>query len=351
MYAKAAGQPATLAVLPDNIPAELRQRDRWVCWRWKNREGKWTKPPYQARNGRLADSTDPATWTAFEVALAAYRRGSYAGIGIALGGEVGIDLDKCRDPRTGELKPWASEIIEQLGTYGEASPSATGARLIGRGRPLDKGIKRPYHDGVVEVYDRGRYLTMTGHRFSGSPTTIADLGDNLDWLLNLIAPPDEKKPPRQPSPPDAASLDDQQLLDTAFGAVNGAAIRALWNGDTSGHDSHSEADLALCNHLAFYTGKDAARMDSLFRQSGLYRDKWEREDYRGWTINKAIDGCTDVYTGQGPRLIIGRPDPEPPPPLTPNALWTFLLDGLSPEVARTLLTKLQEVGHVPTDHL
>ena len=95
------------------------------------------------------------------------------------------------------------------------------------------------------------------------------------------------------------SLDDRDLLDKASAASNGADFDALWRGDLSGHGSASEADLALCNHLAFWTGGDPARIDSLFRQSGLMRDKWDREDYRDRTIAKALEGRTEYYTPGG----------------------------------------------------
>jgi putative DNA primase/helicase len=86
-----------------------------------------------------------------------------------------------------------------------------------------------------------------------------------------------------------------------FAAKNGPAIRALWEGDIPAHQSHSEADLALCGHLAFWTGRDAARMDRLFRQSGRLRPKWDErhatpgQTYGELTIAKAIAGCQRTY--------------------------------------------------------
>ena len=35
--------------------------------------------------------------------------------------------------------------------------------------------------------------------------------------------------------------------------------------------------MALCALLAFWTGKDTARMDRLFRRSGLMRPKWDED--------------------------------------------------------------------------
>jgi primase-polymerase (primpol)-like protein len=99
-------------------------------------------------------------------------------------------------------------------------------------------------------------------------------------------------PPAAPSSNGAAApviADDRELLERAFQARNGAAVERLWHGDTNGYDSHSEADLALLAHLAYWTGRDPARMDSLFRSSALMRKKWERADYRERTLAKALE--------------------------------------------------------------
>jgi putative DNA primase/helicase len=85
-------------------------------------------------------------------------------------------------------------------------------------------------------------------------------------------------------------LDDRDLLDRAFAAANGPKFRALWQGEINGYASASEAELALINMIAFWTGPDEHRIDQLFRQSGLIRPKWEqREEYRAATIAKALN--------------------------------------------------------------
>ena len=111
-------------------------------------------------------------------------------------------------------------------------------------------------------------------------------------------------PPEQPSLttirlPVPVPLADQELLDKAFAASNGADSRRCGGARSSGYDSPSEADLALCNHLAWWTGGDPARIDSMFRQSGLMREKWERQDYRDKTIGKALEGRTEYYAPGG----------------------------------------------------
>jgi hypothetical protein len=90
-------------------------------------------------------------------------------------------------------------------------------------------------------------------------------------------------------------LSDDEVRRKALAASNGERFSHLWAGNTSGYGSHSEADLALCGMLAFWTGGDAARIDALFRQSGLYREKWERKDYRDATITEALSGKTAFY--------------------------------------------------------
>jgi DNA-binding MarR family transcriptional regulator len=83
-------------------------------------------------------------------------------------------------------------------------------------------------------------------------------------------------------------LTDDDVLEKALGARNAGKFARLWAADLDGYPSHSEADLALCAALAFWT-QDAEQIDRLFRRSGLYREKWERADYREHTIAQALN--------------------------------------------------------------
>ena len=111
------------------------------------------------------------------------------------------------------------------------------------------------------------------------------------------------KPQSPQSEGTAAELSDYELTDKAAGAANGDLFRRLWSGDLTGYASHSEADQALCNILAFWTGRDAGRMDRLYRQSGLMREKWDRKQsgttYGAITIEKAVRDCKTVYDPRG----------------------------------------------------
>lgn len=108
----------------------------------------------------------------------------------------------------------------------------------------------------------------------------------------------------------AGTLEDQQLIEKARTARNGDRFSSLHEGDTSGHNSQSEADLAHCNQLAFWTGCNAEQMGRLFRTSGLMRDKWDEKHnsngntYGQMTIQKAIDNCTETYESRDEREAI-----------------------------------------------
>ncbi len=133
---------------------------------------------------------------------------------------------------------------------------------------------------------------------TGQPTTANDRQRELENVLAEVMPPKRDLVDALRST-ETVSLDDRDMLEKASAASNGADFNALWQGVPTGHRSASEADLALCNHLAFWTGGDLARIDSLFRQSGLMREKWDRADYRDRTIAKALNGRTEYYTPGG----------------------------------------------------
>ncbi len=270
---------------PERIPKELRSTAQWVGWRYETRDGKVTKVLWQTGKRARADSTNPATWSTFEQALSAVKRYGYDGIGFVFAdGWAGVDLDKCRDPETEELTQWATDLLVHFewNAYIEVSPSGTGIHIIGRGIVPGTRHKTNYHDGAVEMYDADRFFTVTGNVLSEGP--IGDISQGLATVYAEVFPPQDGRPALRviPSP----TQDDERVLDLAFRAANGEETARLYAGDPRG--DHSAADLALLSRLAFYT-QDTAQLDRLLRGSGLYREKWERQDYRERTISKALD--------------------------------------------------------------
>ncbi len=296
----------TTFVDPSSVPRELVEYRHWVAWKYAERDGKPAKLPVNPRTGRLAEANNPDTWDELQAAICAAAQFKCDGIGYVFAETdpySGVDLDDCRNPETGEIQPWAWEIIRSLDSYTEVSPSQTGVKIWVSGK-LAAGARNrgAYQSGEVEMYSRERYFTVTGQHLEGAPTTIEERQAELLALHARIFAAHNREANGAATLGQnigAVDPDDAALLDRARNARNGATFVRLWNGDYSDYPSQSEADLALCSILAFWTGKDPARIDVLFRQSGLMREKWDRADYRDRTIEAACENATRSWTSSG----------------------------------------------------
>ena len=321
----------------DKIPPALKAFRQWVCYRPN-------KVPVNPKSDDNAKADDPDTWGEFDQAVRhweAHRGNGIAGVGFEFSpGDpyAGVDLDKCRNPETGEIEPWALEIVRHFNSYTEVSPSGTGLHIWIKGK-LPPGGR---HKGKIEMYDTGRYFTVTGHHLEGTPTTIEARQTELEALHKEVFGKLQTPPKNSDSGP-AMELSDFALIDKALNAPNRAKFAALWAGDTSAYASPSEADLALCSLLAFWTGPDPARIDRLFRESRLYREKWERQDYRDRTITKALADTTEFYSpghaaGQAASGYGAATGGASPNPATEAAAWPVMASeafyGLAGEFVR-----------------
>jgi primase-polymerase (primpol)-like protein len=318
-------RPARPRLIPEFIPVELKNLKQWVVWRYEWRENKtskskWTKSPYRGyATGKHASSTNSKTWDVFRSAWEKWELpcinppDEVDGIGFVFSATdpyFGVDLDHCLTDG-GEVLEWALPLVESLrGTYGEISPSGTGIKFWGRGSIAESAKREglgPDGTGAIEIYDRGRYFTMTGNRWGDSPE-IVELQEVAEELYAFAKARPGRKPKARANGRvhSAAGVGfvhgDEALLGKARQAKNGAKFSALFDrGDISGYPSQSQADQALMNMLAFWTACDAGRMEALFSRSALgQRDKWREraDDYRRWTIETAISGCTETYIPQ-----------------------------------------------------
>jgi putative DNA primase/helicase len=274
----------------EKIPDELKSYRHWVLWKTEHRDGKPTKVPYQT-NGRHADTTKSRTWNTFENVVSTFNNdGGYDGIGFVFTNTpiIGIDIDHCYDDN-GQLASDAIRIIETIDGYAETSQSGKGVHILCEGK-LPPGRRRR---GNIEMYGHGspRYFVMTGDELWNAP--IRERQAEINAIhARYLADATASLPVSTADSP----LSDNDVIRIASNAKNGDKFKRLWSGDKSDYSGDdSAADLALCNLLAFYTRCDREQTDQLFRQSGLMRPKWERADYRNWTLDKAINECTDVY--------------------------------------------------------
>lgn len=273
---------------------EFKQFKIWLCWRYEVVKDRRTKVPYGADGRKIGvDRKYKNRWVTHDEALAGKERYGYDGIGCVIPeGYGGVDVDDM-----GKESPLPVEIREHFRTYEEHSPSGSGQHLLFRADmsriPQKKGkidplyyCKNPHND--LEMYFGGltsRFFTFTEDVISDLP--IGDCTEAALWLLKNHMLKSKFKKPRKKKP------DGYDPIEAARSGKNSAKFAALYdNGDTSAYnDDDNCADLALCNYLAYYIGDKPDEIDRHFRESKLYREKWEREDYRDNTIQKAIDGC------------------------------------------------------------
>jgi primase-polymerase (primpol)-like protein len=177
-----------------NVPEELQTHKQWVAWKAVPQGGgKFTKVPVHPKTGANAATNNPSTWGSFEEACEHYvwnKDNGIDGVGFVFTKEdpfCGVDLDDCRDPKTGQFKDWAADILKQLNSYSEISPSNTGVKIFLKGSLPGHGR----NFGNVEMYDTGRFFTLTGETFNGYPKTIedrsAELSDQRAWPVKSMS--------------------------------------------------------------------------------------------------------------------------------------------------------------------
>ncbi len=258
----------------------LKLQKRWVLWKLEKKPGveKPTKVPYMP-DGRHAMSNNPATWSTFADCAAVVSK--FSGIGSVLG-EVdgvyvcGVDMDGCCDAATGKFTPESREVVIGLDSYGEYSPSGTGAHVLLIARLADdKPIVRPFPGcKQIEIKGAGFYFTFSARHLTKTPGDVMDRQEQLDSLCQRVL----------------AATRDTSNLTLIIPQDEETKFQKLWAGDLSDYaNDHSRADFALCLILARRLNGNAFLMDKQFYESDLYREKWDRVDYKWATIYKAIE--------------------------------------------------------------
>lgn len=162
----------------DKIPKELKELNQWVC-SWEG-----SKVPMQAQCTVSASSTNPDTWSAFEIARTAVENSTYNYIGFVFNdnGIVGIDIDLGYD-NDGFLSPLACDIIGKCKSYTEKSKSGRGFHILLKG---DIPFKGKNNLNGVEIYKQSRYFIMTGDVLKYDE--IIDNQEAIDYILEKYFP-------------------------------------------------------------------------------------------------------------------------------------------------------------------
>jgi len=286
------------------IPYELKELNNWCCFKkeWEEQRQKYTKRPYTPTTNTLAKSNDPNTWVSFDEALE--HVDNYDGIGFFFTAPyIGVDIDDVSDQieaykENDEVENTVSEFIELLSSYAEISPSGNGIHIIVKGELPPNGRRK----GNIEIYDKGRFFTMTGNNIGGYQS-INDDNDygHLKFLHSkYIETVQDNKMYRNTSDGAGNNLTLEEIYTAATNSKKGLRFKTLFEGNWEQfYASQSDADMALVSDLAFWTARDPKKMDDMFRKSKLYRGKWDEmrgeKTYGEMTIQKAIDSTTSEF--------------------------------------------------------
>ena len=131
------------------------------------------------------------------------------------------------------------------------------------------------------------------------------LPDTLGWVHDNFLKK-KQKAKKKKGKKSGEKLTDEEIIEKATDAGNGEVFAELMAGKWEGkYPSQSEADMALCMKLAFWSGKDKEQMDRIFRTSGLFREKWDQKHhadgatYGEETLERAIENTDTVYSSTG----------------------------------------------------
>src|SRR5215217_3253565 len=224
----------------ENVPDELKAGERWVCC------DEYKVPLIAIENGAVfaASSTNPETWRSYEMALATWQNNDHiVGLGRTIAEDedfVGVDLDDCINPETGELSPWAATLVDRLDSYTEISPSLTGVKIWVKAPELRTAYKKP----GMAIYTRWRYFTVIGRLLGGKFVPLSLRGDELAAIIEEEFPKIDRDYTPYNGPDRILDLDEflERADVTVFEvASDGAAerkyrIRCPWVHEHTGGD-------------------------------------------------------------------------------------------------------------------
>ncbi len=338
--------------------SEMKKYKNWVGYQLEMVAGsdKPKKIPYNPSTGGRAMANNPATWNTYAAAMSwateqARKQGLQVGQNHGVGFEfsaspfAGIDLDNCIDSN-GHLTDLASDIVKIMNSYTEYSPSEKGLHILFKIDGTEDEWRKFFNGklgakiGSVEFYTGVHFFTVTEKPY-GELKPIENRTSECKEVYRKYMT--QQQPVAEKSDRNIKS----DLLEVMFNAKNGDAIRRLYSGDITGYyaehkdgniyPDHNSADLALCSHLAFYTGNNAAEIDRLFRASGLMREKWNEnrggKTYGEITIEKAIAGTSSTYEpGYNSQAVKqAKPDEKP---IETHTLFTYLSNSFSGDIEK-----------------
>jgi len=260
--------------LYNNIPALLKQHHNWVAWGIRDSPPKSPFNPVSLLLGRPAPAKAgiKETWGSYQSAALCVKRGLAQGVGYEFdGGNIyGVDLDHVID-KAGTIVPEAQEVVHSLNSYAEISPSGTGIHIFvfAPGAEITRHRKK---DVFLEIYNTGRYFTVTGnvlsdaHAIEARTVELQSIHDKF-----LFADTQQDAAPFATNIP-ISSNEGTQFLN--IGLTRDKVFSALWAGARR-IGNESADDIALMNKLAYWCNADINAMIQAFLSSPYYMQKDE----------------------------------------------------------------------------
>jgi len=307
-------------VIIENIPDELKEMKIWACWKSVPNpdKGKPDKLPisYQINHITSLEEVKPAScnrpneWMIFEDAVRLKKSNrAVKGFQVALcptvptDGEdrlIGVDMDKAFNPN-GSIKDEYLEWIAKFNTYFELSPGEDingGVRGFCFGHFSTFGGK---HQGNIEIYQNGKWMTITGQKLANSPATINTSHETIEafraqYFKTFNEVDDINLPVSNKIFTDEELID--RLKNHPIAGIKEDFNQLFFRGQKT--SDHSSDDLSLCNLMRYYT-QNIEQIDCIFRQSALMRDKWDEvhfgngDPYGEGTIKISLNTRTKVY--------------------------------------------------------
>ena len=307
-----------MVTLPQSFNA-LRAYAQFVLWKAvasKSRPGKFDKFPCDI-TGNVTDAHNPNVWLDPDTAISsAQLLGDNYGVGFVFTSDdpfYCVDIDGAYD---GQWSPLATQLCTELtGAAVEISHSGTGLHIIGSYAGAEPEHKCKNIALGIELYTSERFIALTGNGVNGDASHVTDGLSSVvtqyfagkdpervtgEWSTTHV---EDSNPPK-----DDADLIEKALASkpkevaVMFGAEpTKVSFKDLWTGNApvlsrgyphdtlEGEYDRSSADAALAQHLAFWTGGNCERIESLIRKSALVRDKWDyHKSYMQRTITNAV---------------------------------------------------------------
>ena len=336
-----------------DIPQELKDLPQWVVW---GIDPDKPKMPFKPTTLKAAKAGDPTTWSGYHEAVNCVKSGRAKGIGFEFhdGGIYGVDLDHVL--HDGKLTDETARIVNKLDSYTEISPSGDGLHILLKAngvQPPSNKKKLPTEGALIECYNAGRYFTVTGNVW-GECKPLQTRTDALQAVVDEFLTKEQHTPaaPVEAAPQGQANTPDRDHY--LIGLRKDDALKAYYNGDRPQKDESAD-DQGFMNKLAYWCNKNAGLMRQEFENSPHYatkkpehKTKWQREDYSGNTIAKAIADTPTTAREKDERFQADKPNPlghQGAIPKRTNDGYT--VEGAGVESRQAVLKKASEIPYEP----